>query len=438
MNLLPLAALTLAAAALASWLNRRFLGLPTTIGVMLIALAAGVALSLLDAAGLGGRETARALLERIDFEHALLDLMLAFLLFAGALHVNLGDLFGQKWVVALLATVGVVVTTLIVGGLLHLCALAIGAELPLRWSLVFGSLIAPTDPIAVLSVLKSVGAPRSLATKITGESLFNDGVGVVVFTALAAWAVQGGGTLEAAWVGKLFAVEIGGGLVLGLGAGWLCYRLLRDVDDYHVEILLTLALALGVYVLAQSVHASGPLAVVFAGLLIGNTGRRYAMSERTNARLDDFWELVDEVLNVVLFLLIGLEVLVLPLVPPVLLLGALAIPITLFARFLSVGGTVRLLSLRRRFTPHAARILTWGGLRGGISVALALSLPSTNAPRETILAMTYVVVVFSIAVQGLTIGRLLRRIPAPAESAPNRTAKGASRTGADPYNPPPR
>lgn len=406
--------LVLVTAALLAWVNHRFVGLPTAIGVLLIALGMSVGLSVLDALGLHLAQPVEALLQRFDFSHSLLDIMLAFLLFAGALHVNLDDLAGQGGVIALLATLGVLTTTALVGLCLHVLAGWMGLELPLLHALLFGALIAPTDPIAVMGVLRTAGVSRSLETKIAGESLFNDGVGVVVFMALAAVAAAGTSGQAVPGFGEvlsLLASEVGGSLALGLAGGWLTYRMLAAVDDAQVEVMLTLALATGLYSLAQALHASGPLTAVIAGLFIGNTGRRFGMSGKTRQHVDTFWELVDGILNVVLFVLLGMEVLLIQTGGLALLLGVLAIPLVLGARAAGVAGVVTLLSRHRRFSPGAVPILTWGGLRGGISVALALSLTGAVPPatRELLLTVTYVVVIFSVSVQGLTIGRLARR-----------------------------
>jgi len=306
-----------------------------------------------------------------------------------------------------LATVGVVLSTFLVGGATWGIVGLLGLELPFIYCLLFGALISPTDPIAVLSIMKSAGASKSLETKISGESLFNDGVGVVVFLVLLE-TLTAGHEPSLLHIAEFFLLEAVGGAILGLVAGWICYRLLMSVDNYQVEVLLTLALVMGGYTLAHVIHVSGPIAMVVAGLLIGNRGRRLAMSETTREHLDSFWELVDEILNAVLFVLIGLEVLLVPKVPAFLVAGLIAIPFTLLSRLIGVAGTVGVLRLRRTFSRNAVWIMTWGGLRGGISVALALSLPKGDE-RSIVLALAYAVVVFSILVQGLTIGRLIRR-----------------------------
>jgi CPA1 family monovalent cation:H+ antiporter len=415
--------IVIATAALLAWFNHRYIGLPTTIGVMLVALVMSLGLSLADFLGAELTAPVQALLERFDLGHSLLDVMLAFLLFAGSLHIDLDDLRGQRWVIGILATVGVVVSTALVGYGLWYLAPFLGVELQLMHCMVFGALIAPTDPIAVIGILKQAGVPKSLETKITGESLFNDGIGVVVFSVLLAITAAASGsaadaghgpTLNALGIAGFFAQEVLGAVLLGLAGGSVVFLMLRAVDDYVVEVLLTLALCMGLYTAAIALHTSGPLTAVVSGLMVGNTGRRLGMSDKTREHLDTFWELLDGILNVVLFVLLGMEVLLLTFDGPSLLVGLVAIPLTLAARFLAVGGTVIALRPSHSFTPHAIKIMTWGGLRGGISIALALSLGGALPPaaRDTLLVATYVVVVFSIFVQGLTVGRLAKLVPA--------------------------
>ena len=416
MSVFDIIALLITLAALFSYLNYRFVKLPTTIGLMCIALLLSLLLIVLGRFGVGTEAWATKLLAQIDFNKTLMQGMLSYLLFAGAMHVNLEDLKQQKFVVGVLATAGVVGSMFIVGTLAYFAFDLLGFSLPYIYCLLFGALISPTDPVAVIGILKSVGAPKSLETKIAGESLFNDGIGVVVFLALLE-LVGEDAHFSFGNLAHLFLQEAIGGLVFGLFTGWITYRMLGRVDNYQVEILLTLALVTGGYAGAMALHLSAPIAVVVAGLMIGNHGRSFAMSDTTKEHLDTFWELVDECLNAVLFVLIGLELLVLTFNGRILLAGLLAIPIVLLGRFLCVGGAVTLLKLRREFTPNAITILTWAGLRGGISVALALSLPVGKA-RDLILAVTYVIVVFSILVQGLTIKPLIAKSlpagPAPA------------------------
>lgn len=404
MQLFDISAILLTIAALFSWINAKYIHLPTTIGVMLIALVFSLILISLSYVGVDAHTYASKLLSGIDFNVTLMYGMLSFLLFAGALHVNINDLRQQVWVVMTLATFGLIISTFIVGGAVWFLLNSMGLEIPFIYCLLFGALISPTDPIAVLAILKSTGVPKSLETKISGESLFNDGVAVVIFIIILRLAT-GGESVSAGSVISLFFVEAIGGAVLGLVVGYGVYRMLKTINNYQVEVLLTLGLVMGTYSFAHSIHVSGPIAIVIAGLLIGNHGRSLAMSEKTREHIDTFWELMDEILNAVLFLLIGLEILVLTFSGQYWLAGLLTIPIVLIARFVSVAIPISVLKLRRKFTPGVIKILTWAGLRGGISVALALSLPA-SPERNIILALTYTVVLFSILVQGLTIGKL--------------------------------
>ena len=407
MNLPDIIALLLSLAAIFSYINYRFLRLPSSIGLMLIALLMSLGIILVELLGFEIRDQAEKLIRGINFDKTLLHGMLSFLLFAGALHVNLNELIQQKLVIVILATVGVITSTLLIGVLTWWLLAWFGLDTSFLYCLIFGALISPTDPIAVLGIMKKAGVPKSLEIKIAGESLFNDGIGVVIFLVLLG-LISGSGHVDVQEVLVLFAEEALGGIVFGLLIGAIAFYMLRSVDQYQVEILTTLALAMGGYALAGAIHVSGPIAIVVAGLMIGNHGRRFAMSDTTREHLDTFWELVDEILNAVLFVMIGLEVLVLAFVPSHLLVGILAIPIVLLARFISVGIPVSVLRYFREFSPRVITILTWGGLRGGISVALALSLPQ-GPERELILTITYIVVIFSILVQGLSISRLVAR-----------------------------
>ncbi|HIJ57434.1 MAG TPA: sodium:proton antiporter [Deltaproteobacteria bacterium] len=406
MKLFNIIAILITISAVFSYINHRTVRLPNTIGVMLIALLGSLVLILLGPLSLGLKESTRQLLSSIDFDETLLHGMLSFLLFAGALHIDLSDLYQQRRIISLLATVGVVGSTFIIGAAAWWILGRLGIEASFIFCLLFGSLISPTDPIAVLSILKKAGVPKSLEVKISGESLFNDGVAVVVFLVLLKLA--SGTEPVSFWsISKLFAVEVVGGIGYGIIIGLFSFWMLKSVDNYQVEILITLALVSGGYALADYLHISGPIAVVVAGLLIGNHGRMLAMSDTTRQHLDMFWELVDEILNAVLFVLIGLEVMVLSFSKAYFTAGVLLIPIVVLSRFISVGIPVAMLRPFRSFSPHVVKILTWGGLRGGISVALALSLPAGTG-RDAILFMTYSIVVFSIVFQGLTIGKLVR------------------------------
>lgn len=407
MNFFHISTILIVLTALFSYFNYRRLHLPTTIGVLLISLIMSLGLILLSHLGVAMEHYATGLLGKIDFDEALLHGMLAFLLFAGALPLDIQDMRQQKWTIALLATAGVLTSMFIVGGLSWYVFSWLDMSIPFLYCLLFGALISPTDPVAILGLIHRVGLPRELESKIVGESLFNDGFGVVVFTVLLT-LVKGEHGLSVLSVGGLFLQETLGGILFGLILGMTTYAMLKKIDDYQVEILLTLAMVMGGYTLADFVHISGPLAIVVAGLLIGSHGRSFAMSEITRKNLDTFWELVDEILNAVLFVLIGLEILVIPVDSRHLLAGLAIIPVALFARWVSAGGAVKILQLGRSFSPGAVTLVTWGGLRGGISVAMALSLPHGH-PRQVILVITYVVVIFSILVQGLTLERVARR-----------------------------
>ncbi|MDG5499516.1 sodium:proton antiporter [Marinobacter sp. BGYM27] len=406
MSLFEIIAILLSLSAFFSYINARYIGLPTSIAVMAFSLVFSLVLIGLNQLGMTGlADWAEQLVGGADLGQTLLNGLLSFLLFAGALHVNLEELADQKWLVALLATFGVVLTTFLVGGAMWYVLEWLGIPLPFIYCLLFGAVIAPTDPVAVMAILKSVDAPESLTTKIAGESLFNDGVAVVMFIAILGIA---SGEREATFasIGELFLQEAVGGLVLGFLLGLLGYHMLKHLDNYQVEVLITVALVAGGYALASRLHMSGPLAVVVAGLMIGNQGRAFAMSKKTEQQLDTFWEMVDELLNAVLFLLIGLELLIVTFELPVLWAGLAAIPLGLLARLVAVGVPVMGLKPFREFKPNPIKALTWGGLKGGISVALALSLP-VGPERDLILPMAYVVVVFSILVQGLTIKKVL-------------------------------
>jgi len=407
MNILDTAALLITIAAVFSYFNYRFIKLPTTIGLMLVSLVFSMILLIAGEMGFSGvKNFAANVLQHIDFNTTLMQGMLSFLLFAGALHVNLSDLAKQKWVIASLASVGMLTSAFLVGTATWYILGMLSINMSYIYCLLFGALISPTDPIAVLGILKTAGAPKTLETKIAGESLFNDGIAVVVFIVLLGLATSSE-PITAGHIALLFLEEAVGGVVYGLLIGWITFLMLKSVDNYQVEVLLTLALVMGGYALATAIHVSGPIAMVVAGLLIGNHGRVLAMSEKTREHLDTFWELMDEILNAVLFVLIGLELLILTSVDDYIIAALIMIPVTLLARLISVSIPISLLKLKREFSPNVIKVLTWGGLRGGISVALALSLP-LGEQREVILSMTYVIVVFSIAVQGLTIKRLIK------------------------------
>lgn len=407
MSILQIASLLIVLAGLFGAVNYLFLKLPSAIGILIVSLIASfiiLGLNLLYPQ-LELAETVRSLVLDIEFSDSLLEGMLGFLLFSGALQVNLGDLRAQWGIVLLMATLGVVLSTVIVG-----VAFAWVAGVPLLIALVFGALISPTDPVAVMGILKDAGLRKSLETMISGESLFNDGVGYVVFLLLVGVAFSSGdpgsGALEKAAL--LFAQEALGGVVLGLTLGWVTFRLMRLIDDYSLEILLTLGLAFGGYELAVALHVSAPIVAVCAGLLIGDVGAREGMSEETSRYVDAFWELIHEVLNAVLFLMIGVEVFAVAFTGSAFVTGIAAIILALIGRLAAVVIPLLILKPFRSYKWDVVPIMTWGGLKGGISIALALSLPESEW-TQLVLTCTYVVVIFSIIVQGLTIGALSKR-----------------------------
>ena len=391
--------------AVFGFFNYKYIKLPTTIGLMLLGLIFSLIIIITGTFNNDFYVFAQNFVNDVRLDESLLGIMLSYLLFAGALHVKLEDLASQKWVIAILATIGVILSTFIIGTLSYFLMMALGIKINFTYCLLFGALISPTDPVAVLGILKKAGAPKSLETKITGESLFNDGVGVVVFIAILGIATGENDATFAA-IGKLFLIEVLGGIAIGFVIGLLAFLMLRSINQYQVEVLITLALVTGGYSLAHNLHTSGPLAMVVAGLMIGNQGRILAMSEKTEEHLDSFWELIDEILNAILFLVIGLEILVLAFQMNHIIFGIIAIPLTLAVRMLAVSLPAILLRKKANFSKGTIKALTWGGLRGGITLALALSIPK-GAERDVLLTATYIVVIFSIAVQGLTLKHFL-------------------------------
>ena len=408
MTILQIASLLIVLAGAFGAINYLFLKLPSAIGILVVALVASFSLILFDLIfpGFGLTDKVRATVLEIEFSEALLEGMLGLLLFAGALHVKLGDLRREWVVVALMATIGIGLSTTIVG-----IGFSWITGMPLLVALVFGALISPTDPVAVLGVLREANLQKSLETKIAGESLFNDGVGYVVFLILIGLAFPTGEDHGNGLAGavKLFVVEALGGALLGITLGWLTFRVMRRIDDYSLEVLITLGLAFGGYELAVYLTVSAPIMAVCAGLLIGDVGTKYGMSEETRRYVDAFWKLIDEILNAVLFLMIGVEVFAVVFDANDLLAGFAAIALALVARLAAVAVPVLMLKPFRRFSRGVIPIMTWGGLKGGISVALALSLPDSDW-KPLILTATYIVVVFSIIVQGLTVARLSDRL----------------------------
>lgn len=408
MSLLQIASLLIVLAGAFGTINYLFLKLPSTIGILVVALFASFTVIASDALfpALTVEEQIRAQVLDLDFSDALLEGMLGLLLFAGALHVKLSDLRKSWLVISLMATVGIGLSTVIVG-----VGFSWFTGMPLMVALIFGALISPTDPVAVLGVLREAELPKSLETKIAGESLFNDGVGYVVFLVLIGVAFPTGDSHGSGLAGaaQLFVQEALGGAVLGLVLGWLTFRVMRLIDDYSLEVLITLGLAFGGYELAVWLHVSAPIMAVCAGLLIGDIGAKHGMSEETRQYVDAFWKMIDEILNAVLFLMIGFEVFAVAFETDLLIAGFMAIFLSLLARLVSVSVPVLMLKPFREFSDGVIPIMTWGGLKGGISVALALSLPDGEW-KPVILTATYIVVIFSIIVQGLTVTRLAERV----------------------------
>ena len=411
LSIFELAAMLLTLSAILGWINHKFLPMPHTIGLLVMSVVSSLILVAIDFAVPEQHlfDPLTKALEQIDFRAVVMDGMLAFLLFAGALNVDLGRLRNRALQVGVLATFGTLLSTVIVGLVFWLAANMLEFPLTLPWAMVFGALISPTDPVAVMSTLKNVKIPPQLEVEMQGESLFNDGVGIVLFTIMVLFATGAdGGTVTALDIAELLLVEAGGGLLIGIAVGYFAYWAMRLIDDYALEVLITLALVTATYALAQRLHLSGPLSVVAAGLLIGHHGPRDAMSDRTQTYVFGLWTLIDEILNSVLFLLIGLEVLILQFDKEALVIGAAAVPIVIVARFIAVGTPALIAWSSRLMSTRNVPFLTWAGIRGGISVALALSIPPGPA-KPSILAATYAVVLFSVIIQGSTLGLVARK-----------------------------
>ena len=396
--------------AIFGYINARFLKLPNSIGLMLITIVFTLVVF-----GIGYIDDTlinaeRYIITQIDFKSVLLDIMLSFLLFAGALHTNFEQLKVQRWPILVFSTLGVLVSTFLVGTSMYYLLQLLDMNISFIYCLLFGSLISPTDPIAVLGILKKAGAPKQLETKIVGESLFNDGVGVVVFLTIFQLASATEVAVSPLDILELFGVEVIGGLALGLALGWGTWKLMKSIDDYDIEVIITLATVMVGTLIAQKFHLSAPLAMVAAGLVVGNdTVRNSAMSATTETYVDKFWELLDILLNTLLFVLIGMEMLVLSFKIEYVVAGLLAIPLVLICRYLSLLIPIKFFEKKLDFIPKTNLVMTWGGLRGGISIALALGL-SDEMHRDAFLVITYIVVVFSIIGQGLTVEKLIKRV----------------------------
>lgn len=395
--------------ALFAYLNFKYIKLPATIGIMVMSLLSSVLLVTVGHFVPSFSSAIIEMVQSIDFHQLLMEIMLSFLLFAGAIHIDAKKLKQESLPIAVMATFGVLISTFVIGFIMFYLFQLFGMKIDLIYCLLFGVLISPTDPIAVLGILKKANIPSSMELKITGESLFNDGVAVVVFITLLHIAQVGIDNMSGLDMLELFAVEAGGGMILGLILGYVGFWMLRSIDNYQVEVLITIAIVMGGYSLADYIHVSGPLAMVVAGIITGNKGKELAMSDVTRDYLSKFWELIDEILNALLFLLIGFEMLVIKMSSTLMIIGCITILIVLIARYLSVWLPISLLKFKKSFEQNAVAILTWGGLRGGISVALALSLPNEMFKAEFV-SITYVVVIFSIVVQGLSIGKVAKKL----------------------------
>ncbi len=398
---------------LASWfayLNLRFLKLPTTIGIMVIAVLVSIGIRLLgDQLFPDATRDFFKLISQFDFDEVLMGAMLNFLLFAGALHINIADLREHRVAIMLYSTVSVVLSAFFIAAILFYICPLFGVSIPFIYCLLFGTLISPTDPIVVLSVLKQVKVPKSIETKITGESLFNDGVAVVMFAVVLKLAISDEVSITFLSVSKFFAQEVIGGVLVGLILGYSASHVMKKIDDYKVTVLITLALVMGGFLLTKTLHVSSPLAMVIAGLVIGNYGKKVAMNDETQDYLTKFWELIDEILNAILFMFIGFELLLLPDIEKHIWLALITILVVLFSRMLSILIPYRVFSRNRIYTKGSLIVLVWGGIRGGVSIALVLSLPY-NEYKEMLLEITYIVVLFSIVVQGLSIGKVAKAV----------------------------
>jgi CPA1 family monovalent cation:H+ antiporter len=412
MDLFTVATILIVLSALFGYANERFLKLPNTIGLMVIAILFTFGIFASTLINDSVYDLAESIIGQIDFKTVLLDIMLSFLLFAGALHTNFEQLKIQRWPILVFSTIGILMSTFIVATIIYFVFNAIGLDVLYIHCLLFGALISPTDPIAVLGILKSANVPKKLESKIVGESLFNDGVGVVVFLTILNVATGGGEHGEATFVSvaTLFLQEVVGGIAIGGILGYVTYRLMKSIDDYDIEVMITLACVMGGSVFAHYIHVSAPLAMVVAGLIVGNdTIRQTSMSAITEQYVDKFWELIDILLNAILFVLIGLELLILSFDGKFIIAGLIAIVIVLLSRYASLLIPVMAFKKKLDFVPGTATIMTWGGLRGGISIALALSL-SADMNRDLFLTVTYAVVIFSIIVQGLSVGKLAKAL----------------------------
>jgi CPA1 family monovalent cation:H+ antiporter len=410
MNYFEIASILVSLSAIFGYINEKYLKLPTTIGLMLISIIFTLFTIIIGFAFPEILSTQKELISSIDFSEVLLDMMLSFMLFAGALHTNVQRLKELARPVLGFAVISTLISTFMVGGMMYFFLHLIGIKIDFIYALLFGALISPTDPIAVLGILKKAKINKKVETVIVGESLFNDGVGVVIFLTILSIAKKGMENFDILHVLKLFSIEVFGGILLGLIIGWITYQMMKSIDSFDVEVLVTLAAVMGGTLLAHKMHVSAPLAMVTAGLMIGTDRvRQNAMSEITEAYVDKFWELIDVILNIILFVMIGMELLIIHFNPQYLLAGFIGILIVLISRYLALKPLLKYFERKIKFIPHTDYIMTWGGLRGGISIALALSIPD-NPYKDLILLITYVIVIFSILIQGLTLEKMVKKL----------------------------
>ncbi len=410
MNYFEIASILVSLSAIFGYINEKYLKLPTTIGLMLISIIFTLFTIIIGYVFPEVLAHQKELISSIDFSEVLLDMMLSFMLFAGALHTNVQRLKELARPVLGFAVVSTLISTFLVGSLMYFILNLLGLHISFIYALLFGALISPTDPIAVLGILKKAKIDKKVETVIVGESLFNDGVGVVIFLTILGIAKKGMENFDMIHILELFSIEVFGGIILGLVIGWVTYQMMKAIDSFDVEVLVTLATVMGGTLLAHKLHVSAPLAMVTAGLMIGTDRvRQNAMSEITEAYVDKFWELIDVILNIVLFVMIGMELLIIEFKPEYLAAGIIGILIVLFSRYLALKPLLKYFERKIKFIPHTDYIMTWGGLRGGISIALALSIPD-NPYKELILLVTYVIVIFSILVQGLSLEKLVKKL----------------------------
>jgi len=407
--MLELFAIFITISAILGFINHKWLKLPTTIGVMLISVILGVVLRITETFKPEYIVPITEFLRNFDFSTFVLDFILCFLLFAGSLHVNISHLKGARATVFSYATLGVIISTILIGLAFNLIVHLFGYDMNPIIGFLFGALISPTDPIAVLGILSKYKIPQKLKTEIIGESLFNDGVGVVVFTVIYSILKGSDESYSVSHIASIFAIEVFGGVGIGLLMGYLGYLMMKNIDHYQTEIMITLSVVTGGYALASHIHASGPLAMVVAGLLIGSKGKEQAMSDTTTEYIDKFWELIDEICNTILFILMGLEIFLVSFNASYILIGVLLIVVTLAARYISLLPAFFVFNRKEKNKSLNLAVLTWGGLRGGISIALALSLTNKIEGSNLVIVSTYCIVLFSILVQGLSIKKLLKK-----------------------------